>query len=663
MAALVCDLCGGKLVMGVGGIAVCDSCGMEYSADRMKEKVQEIKGTVRVDNTHMVTTYLEMTATALEAGNNEEAENYANKVIEIEPRSARAWFYKGKAAGWQTTGRNNRYPESVVNWINAYNFSSLEEREDLVDDIKAEAMKISAAILQMECNSFANFRSDDNKKDVTNVLDMIEKQLKLLKEKTEIDVYTDAFKVILARTVNTCAVNASNNTDQDFGPENRNRDKYSWDRYTAAQDWCLALLDKAYSLCADDDLCYTICKNYIAIAEETRDSCSYKFQPSAYGNGAYVRDYSFAQSAKESRTSIINGWKKKRDNHDPDLRKSNCKKAIEIYSSSCGDANRKLAISHYWESHASEKGALDNELAEIERKKADLSTEAVNNSDRRQVEQIDEEIAAVRSQISSLGLFKGKEKKALAAKIEELTATKRTYENRWLDVKKQIDSKESALDKRKSEISQEFTKDRGTAKITPKQCITVFDGGIGVVSALDLVSYHKAVLPDGFSVKGEGNDAVENYSWSVMVEERAMLALLSALTGNKNAYDELDLSYEDNPETSKMYRINFQVNDEESHVSANFSGKTLDAPIENYLHYELEKEKTPHAVANFIQIVISAIIGICPSIDLTGMETTISEIAYGLAPEANIEVDHLICTITGGTKSNLKFAIKPATPR
>ena len=238
MAALVCDLCGGKLVMGASGIAVCDSCGMEHSADRMKEKVQEIKGTVRVDNTHMITTYLEMTATALEAGNNEEAENYANKVIEIDPRSAKAWFYKGKAVGWQTTGRNNRYPESIANWINAYSFSSLEEREELVDDIKAEARKIGAAILQLECNSFADFRSDDNKEDVTNALDMIEEQLELLKEKTEIDVYTDAFKVILASTVNAGAVNASDNADQDFGPENINRDKYSWNRYTEAQDWC-----------------------------------------------------------------------------------------------------------------------------------------------------------------------------------------------------------------------------------------------------------------------------------------------------------------------------------------------------------------------------------------------------------------------------------------
>lgn len=37
MAALVCDLCGGKLVMGAGGIAVCDSV-------RQLEKIELTSG-------------------------------------------------------------------------------------------------------------------------------------------------------------------------------------------------------------------------------------------------------------------------------------------------------------------------------------------------------------------------------------------------------------------------------------------------------------------------------------------------------------------------------------------------------------------------------------------------------------------------------------------
>ena len=420
MSALVCDLCGGKLIMGPGGIAVCDSCGMEYSPERMKEKVQEIKGTVRIDNTHMISTYLDMASTALEAGNLEEAENYANKVIEIDPHSAKAWFYKGKAAGWQTTGRNNRYSESIVSWINAYNYSGTEELKSLIDDIKSESMKLAAALLKMHCNSFVSFRSQDNVNDITNALKTIKDQLDTLCEKTSIDVYDNEMKKILAGILNSCAVDASNNADKSFGPENRNRDTYSWKTYTAAKDWCLDILNTAYDLCYDDNLCHTICHNYVAIAEKTRDSCSYKFEPSAYGSGKYIPAYSFTDAAKKFRTSKIDDWKSKERNHDPNLRKSNCQDATKIYYSLCSEEGRKTAIAQYWESHADEKSKLETELADIDVQKSNLIAEEANNTDHRQLSDIDSQVAVLRAHKNSLSIFKGKEKKAIATKIKEV---------------------------------------------------------------------------------------------------------------------------------------------------------------------------------------------------------------------------------------------------
>ena len=80
--------------MGAGGIAVCDSCGMEHSIDRMKEKVQEIKGLIRVDNSHMIKNYLKWPKVRKDAGNNAEAETYCNKIIEIEPTNYKAWMLK-----------------------------------------------------------------------------------------------------------------------------------------------------------------------------------------------------------------------------------------------------------------------------------------------------------------------------------------------------------------------------------------------------------------------------------------------------------------------------------------------------------------------------------------------------------------------------------------
>lgn len=51
MAALVCEFCGGKLITKAGGICECDSCGMEFDKSWVREKIQEIKGTVKVEGT------------------------------------------------------------------------------------------------------------------------------------------------------------------------------------------------------------------------------------------------------------------------------------------------------------------------------------------------------------------------------------------------------------------------------------------------------------------------------------------------------------------------------------------------------------------------------------------------------------------------------------
>lgn len=52
MQALQCDICGGSLAMdSTGEFATCESCGMKHDKRRMQQKVQEIKGTVKIDGT------------------------------------------------------------------------------------------------------------------------------------------------------------------------------------------------------------------------------------------------------------------------------------------------------------------------------------------------------------------------------------------------------------------------------------------------------------------------------------------------------------------------------------------------------------------------------------------------------------------------------------
>lgn len=49
MAALQCEICGGKLIGKPGGLFECEFCGTEYSTEWARAKIQQIKGTVKVE--------------------------------------------------------------------------------------------------------------------------------------------------------------------------------------------------------------------------------------------------------------------------------------------------------------------------------------------------------------------------------------------------------------------------------------------------------------------------------------------------------------------------------------------------------------------------------------------------------------------------------------
>lgn len=46
---LICDVCGGQIELQSGGKGMCSSCGTSYSADIIKDKIQEIRGIVKIE--------------------------------------------------------------------------------------------------------------------------------------------------------------------------------------------------------------------------------------------------------------------------------------------------------------------------------------------------------------------------------------------------------------------------------------------------------------------------------------------------------------------------------------------------------------------------------------------------------------------------------------
>ncbi|MBO5077889.1 MAG: leucine-rich repeat protein [Clostridia bacterium] len=156
MNPLKCELCGGKLKMESGGKAVCDSCGMEFTSERLKELVQEIKGSVtvenpvQVDSSHLTENYLDLAKKALKSGNNAEAEKYCNRVLETNPNNWCALLYKGTAAAWQSTFANLRTTECLNNWKMAYSYAPTDgEKESIIAYTRSDCHSLVVGLLKL----------------------------------------------------------------------------------------------------------------------------------------------------------------------------------------------------------------------------------------------------------------------------------------------------------------------------------------------------------------------------------------------------------------------------------------------------------------------------------------------------------------------------------
>lgn len=153
---LKCEICGGKLIGKAGGIYECDSCGMEYDTTWVKEKIQEIQGTVKVEGTVEVTGKVQIEGgtvqvdTAgnkenmlkrgfmlLEEGNWSSADGYFERALELDSECAEA--YLGKLLSELKVNNRDLLVDSNVNleqyrnFTNAYKFGTPELKSWLTE--------------------------------------------------------------------------------------------------------------------------------------------------------------------------------------------------------------------------------------------------------------------------------------------------------------------------------------------------------------------------------------------------------------------------------------------------------------------------------------------------------------------------------------------------
>ncbi len=124
------------------------------------------------------------------------------------------------------------------------------------------------------------------------------------------------------------------------------------------------------------------------------------------------------------------------------------------------DAEAEARKVSYWNAHAAEKTALETERAALQEQISLLQEEINSIPEGSEKENIQKRIDALSAEKSSLGLFKGKEKKAIEEKIEEASLELKKVIDRLVNAKSKIEKEIEPLQNRVDEINSELTKER-----------------------------------------------------------------------------------------------------------------------------------------------------------------------------------------------------------
>lgn len=189
MKQLTCEMCGSNDLVKQNGMFVCQTCGTKYSVEEAKkmmvEGTVEVSGSVKVDQSHLIENFLDMARSAITSGNHVEAEQYCNKVIEMDPNNYRALLYKGTATAWQSTFANIRIIETINCWHKAYDNCEQENRTEFLSYTDTEFRKIVIAMVKL-AGSFVEsgvneYNGNSYKEHLISVLKCVELYAKSIK--------------------------------------------------------------------------------------------------------------------------------------------------------------------------------------------------------------------------------------------------------------------------------------------------------------------------------------------------------------------------------------------------------------------------------------------------------------------------------------------------
>jgi len=435
--------------MGAGGLATCNGCGMKYTQERMQEKIQEVrgasKGATSTTAGPSMENLRELAGHALDSGNLYEAETYASRIIEADPRDYRAWIVKGQAAGWQSSLREMRILEAANCFAKAVELAPDAEREQVEDHVSDQIGRLATAIINMRSGIYVQYPEPEQAEpfegDLRRIIEAVTSLLGRSGTRVE-GVWED-----IATQINQAVVKAWTDVIQPEYTNDQHPSDWDMQRFIQRIHAAIDLTQLSIGLSDDDDVKdIARYKNLIVYAESRRDAKSYE-----WGMNGYVVNKTLTAEAKAINNKLISEWKDKiRTIETQEVKR---KKEAEVR-----EAERRR--DEYWSTRQEERQGLEVEENQLSQRLSHLQIRADDFSGRDELPGLTQQLASLRANLDATSRLKRAERKELQSQIDALEERRSEITRAQVAARQGVAAELTDVESRLKAVQTELTKPR-----------------------------------------------------------------------------------------------------------------------------------------------------------------------------------------------------------
>ena len=337
----------------------------------VQAKNLEVRPGMGLETSQMIENLFILSQNAFDSENYVDAENYANRIIELDATNSDAWLMKGNCAGKATDGKAFRFLESINCWNTCLANASKSDFEDYQFTVRTNCIDIAVAYVLKTAVQFKAKVSGDALKQIKDTIDYMEPLMRKANQTfgVEIVVYEDK----LASNINAIVTSVSKDSIKEFGKKKETQTDEAYIKFRDTQDACILIWEFLMDLAKKHGTVTSILQNIVKMEEAIIRNNGHKI------SGNKVKDsLKCSLSERNTRLETIKKDKKKLEDKFVDIRKRD-------------RVEQKFKNEKYWEEHQEEKQQLLDERAKLEHEVFELENSKLKMEELKELKKLEEE--------------------------------------------------------------------------------------------------------------------------------------------------------------------------------------------------------------------------------------------------------------------------------